>query len=171
MWYEGENMKMMKVFMMVTAMAVGMSWADAGPSANRTKGSSGLLDRLLSDDEASAPQVQMKSSQGSHSRAERAEAKRFDGVWVDQSDQILLIKRVKGTLYLSGSSENSAWQAKCLLEDVTATCVGSGISQTEGGFNYEGELRKQGVSLQASWKLEYRSGQSASGLSSCKKEL
>jgi len=160
---------MMKIMLIVATIFAAVSWAEAGPSANRIK-SSGLLDELIhSGDESPVKPVQPVKK--SHSRAERAEAKNFDGVWVGSSDQIQLIKRIHKNLYLSGSSEHSAWQVQCVLQDVVAKCIGSGISQSRGEFTYESELRKSGAMLQENWTKNYSSGQSDSGSSDYHKEI
>lgn len=155
-------MKFAAMLLFFSMMALGCSVADAGPSANRIKQGPGLLDTLLGDDDAG-------KSQKPAAEGERLDVRMpprtsdYDGVWHDASGRTLLIKKINRTLFLSGSSDSSAWQAQCVVSASTATCLGSGTSKMDGEFRYKSDLQLGATNLQVDWKLNYSNGHTDSG--------
>ncbi len=149
--------------------------AEAGPSSNRIKQGPGLLDALIGDDQPAATDKAADTTadrpvdtQAAQLPSQTAKGE-FDGIWHDGSRHVLLIKQIHRTLYLSGSSDNAAWQAQCVVSPAMARCLGNGRSATQGEFNYESDLHVVQGQLQIGWQRHYSNGRSDSGKSSMKR--
>lgn len=145
-------MRLTKLSLFLSVVMLACSVAHAGPPANRIKQGPGLLNGLLGDDAKEQPPVA--------EMAEMPKTSGFNGIWHDTSGRVLLIKQIHRTLFLSGSSAAAAWQAQCVMSAGTAKCLGSGMSQTNGEFRYESDLKLDGASMHENWEFNYRNSSS-----------
>lgn len=167
---------------MLLAATPGLS----GPSANRTRDGSGLLNTLIfGDSEHQKPTVKQPDSRVATTGAKNDQPERkqnpkqvgeafsgtmrpapdgskYDGVWRDSHGRTLLIKQVHRTIYLSGSNHAAAWQAQCVSDEQSARCIGNGISKTAGEFRYESNLNPGNHTLVSDWTRHYAAGQTSS---------
>jgi len=150
--------------------------SNAGPSANRTREGSGLLNALIFGDSHHQQDASSRATTGAPSKprtdkintsAQTTNAQTrsgiYDGVWSSSGGRTLLIKQIHRTLYVSGSSAHAAWQSQCVMSNASARCLGDGISDTAGAFHYESTLRLGGAGLQSDWLYNYSSGHRQSG--------
>jgi len=160
-------MKYILLVAMLLTLALGSFQAEAGPSANRVKDGPGLLDSWFGDStENKAPAS--KENHPEHTDAaivSPTDASVYNGIWKAENGQLLLIKRIHRTLFLSGSSSDAAWQAQCVSIKKEARCIGSGSSKSGGEFNYVSNMDLQAASLKIDWNFKYASGHPLSGQS------
>ncbi len=151
---------------LLACLLLSAAMASAGPSAHRTQGESGLLNNLFGSRDTEPEQPTPATRPNTAQNASRhIKPGMYDGVWRNDHDRIVLIKQIHRTLYVSGSSDHAAWQAQCVTGGDSASCVGSGISNTAGEFRYESSLHADGLRLQSAWTRRYRSGHTRSGRS------
>jgi len=181
-------MKYMKTILCVLMINMGTVAALAGPSSNRIKDGPGLFDSLFeADDKTVTSKPHAGEQQQPLSDAAVADATvsaspapvqtgLFDGIWLDQHGQLLMLKQIHRNLFLSASSKHAAWQAQCIVTAAAARCIGDGMSDVDGGFSYEGHLSIQGdgsqpSSLKADWTIIFHNGNKNAGHSIYQKRL
>jgi hypothetical protein len=170
-------MKQMLIWVMLPIMLLASLPAEAaGPPSNRIKQGPGLINELFGDDQQAATNkpadtttpakpADMTTAGTPQQNQPVTPAGDFDGIWRDASSQVVMIKQIHNTLYLSGSSDHAAWQAQCVISPAMARCLGNGISGTDGEFNYESDLHLAQSQLQIDWQRRYSNGRADSGKS------
>lgn len=154
-------MKLTTTALFITALAFSSS-AYAGPSANRTKDGGSLLEGLFSTSEEPSKPAAPASSTSKLA---------YDGVWQGKQGQLLLLKQVHQTLFLSASDDHSSWQAQCNMDKTPVYCLGYG-SGTEQDFHYNAYLNQSGNALRIDWQTTGRKlGDKHSGQTAYQKVL
>jgi len=144
-------------FLLPLIMLAWVQTASAGPSSNRIKQGPSVLDELFGDSPEQSPSKQTGTTN------ENVPQNDLDGIWRDASGNIVLVKTIHRSIYISGNSNTSAWHAQCVPSEQAARCIGNGISETKGEFNYESELRTLSDSLEIGWRKHFSNGQNDAG--------
>ena len=151
-------------FLLIAMLIIWVPAVDAaGPSANRIKQGPGLLSEVSGSEPSQAQKSPAHTPVQAEQKRPASPADNLDGVWQEASGKVLLIKQIHNTLYLSGSSDLTVWQAQCVGSASRARCMGQGISKTAGEFQYESELHTQKGRLLIDWQHHYSNGSNDSG--------
>jgi len=150
--------------LLLTMLAVWIPEVDAaGPAANRIKQGPGLLTEFTNSELNQAEKTPAHTPVQAEKKRTPSPSGDLDGIWQEASGDVLLIKQIHSTLYLSGSSDLAAWQGQCVGSATHARCMGKGISKTGGEFQYESELHMQEGLLLIDWQHHFSNGSKDSG--------